>query len=317
MATVVVAIPSEESEVWQLSSEQVPHLTLLYLDDMVSEDRGIERVWGFIAHAANKLNPFYLDVTSRGVLGSDEADVLFFTPKYTKRLDEFRSQLLQDPEIAKAYLSVDQYPQWTPHLTLGYPDSPAKKPKELYNQKIYGVRFDKIALWTDDFAGPEFLLPEPEYSMEEVAMSDQVEDMLAHYGIQGMRWGRRKSEGTSAVEVSTKTNPGKKVIAKGGQNHPPSQDAIRAATFKQKAKASTPDALDTKELQELVNRMNLEQQYTRLTQTKGFFDKIDNDKKKVDKLLSVGESANKAVAFVNSPIGKVLTNIIKAKLKGK
>lgn len=316
MATVVVAIPSEDSEVWQLSSEKIPHLTLLYLDDMVSEDRGIERVWGFIAHAANKLNPFYLDVTSRGVLGSDEADVLFFTPKYTKRLDEFRSQLLQDPEIAKAYLSVEQHPQWTPHLTMGYPDSPAKEPKDPYSKKIFGVCFDKIALWTDEYAGPEFLLPEHDYSVEEVAMSDQIDDMLAHYGVLGMRWGKRKSEGNSVVEVSTTATPGKKVTAKGGQNSPASSDAIRVAAAKQKAKTSTTDSLSTKELQELVNRMNLEQQYSRLTETKGFFDKIDNDKKKVDKLLAAGQTANNVATFLNSPIGKGLKSIVKAKLKG-
>lgn len=314
MSNVIVAIPDEEDHVWKLSSEKVPHMTLLFLDDL-SQDPNLGRVWEFIAHAANNLNPFYLDVTRRGSLGDDNADVLFFNPKYTKKMDEFRSQLLANPVIAKAYLSVDQYPQWTPHLTLGYPDTPAKKIEEPYEHKIFGVRFNKIALWTDDYVGPEFLLPEPEYSVEEVAMSDETEKILAHYGVLGMRWGRRKSEGSSAVEVSTTTAPGKKVVAKGGQNSPPSSDAIRVAAAKQKAKVSTTDSLSTKELQELVNRMNLEQQYNRLTETKGFFDKIDKDKKKVDKLLAAGQTANNVVTFLNSPIGKGLKAVVKAKLR--
>lgn len=313
MSNVIVAVPDEEDLVWKLSSEKIPHMTLLFLDNIL-EDEGVKRVWEYIAHAANNLNPFYLDVTSRGVLGSGEADVLFFNPKYTKKLDEFRSQLLADPVIAKAYLSVDQYSQWTPHLTMGYPDNPAKEQKDPYDKKIWGVRFNKIALWTDDYAGPEFLLPEPEYSIEEVAMNDKTETLLAHYGIKGMRWGRRKSEGSSAVEVSTTATPGKKVTAKGGQNSPPSSDAIRVAAAKQKAKTSTTDALSTKELQELVNRMNLEQQYSRLTETKGFFEKLDSDKKKVDKLMGAGQTANNVVTFINSPVGKALKKVIKAKL---
>ncbi len=314
MTNVIVAVPDADDPVWKISSEKVPHMTLLFLDNIL-EDEGVGRVWQYIAHAANNLNPFYLDVTSRGILGSDEADVVFFNPKYTKKLEEFRSQLLADPVIAKAYLSVEQYPQWTPHLTLGYPENPAKKTKEPLDPKIWGVRFNRIALWTDEYAGPEFLLPEHEYSVEEVAMSDKTELLLAHYGIKGMRWGKRKSEGSSAVEVSTTTAPGKKVVAKGGQNHPAADDAIRVASYKQKAKASTTDALQTKELQELVNRMNLEQQYSRLTETKGFFDKIDNDKKKVDKLLAAGQTANNVATFLNSPIGKGLKAIVKAKLR--
>lgn len=140
----------------------------------------------------------------------------------------------------------------------------------------------------------------------------KADDILAHYGVLGMRWGKRKSDGTSAVEVSTQAVPGKKVTAKGGQNQPAAPDAVRVATYKQKAKASTTDALQTKELQELVNRMNLEQQYSRLTQEKGFFDRLDNDKKKVDKLMSAGQTANNIYTFMNSPIGKGLKTVFES-----
>lgn len=151
---------------------------------------------------------------------------------------------------------------------------------------------------------------------EEVAVSG-VEKMLAHYGIKGMRWGVRRNVGSDGrVEVTTTVRPGQKVVAKGGQGQPAHEDAVRTAVSKQKAKASTTDALSTKELQELVNRMNLEQQYSKLTQQKGFFDKIDQDKKKVDKLIGAGQTANNVYTFLNSPIGKGMKNIIKERLRG-
>lgn len=311
--TAIVAIPDEEDQVWRISSEKVPHMTLLFLDDLAN-DPDVGRIWEYIAHAANtSLHRFYLDVNSRGPLGDDEADVLFFDPKYTKNIDAFRSQLLADPAIAKAYLGVKQYPQWTPHLTMGYPGTPAKKPKEPYEAKFHGVRFNKIALWTGEYSGPEFPLQDQNYSDEEVAMAD-VETMLSHYGIKGMRWGRRKSDpGTSALTITS--NPGQKVMAKGGKNLPAHDDAVKVATAKQKAKGSTTDALSTKELQDLVNRMNLEQQYDRLTKQDGFFEKINKDKKQVDNLLSAGQTANNVYTFLNSPIGKILKTAVKAKLK--
>lgn len=88
-----------------------------------------------------------------------------------------------------------------------------------------------------------------------------AETVLAHYGVKGMKWGKRKSEPTS---VTTTAVPGKRVKAKGGTLQPASDDAVRAAASKQRAKKSTTDSLSNKELQELVTRMNLEQQYARL-----------------------------------------------------
>lgn len=72
-----------------------------------------------------------------------------------------------------------------------------------------------------------------------------LDDVLAHYGVKGMHWGVRKA-----------------------RNAPPgpaqSSDSKRTDEFAARAKAGGHKALDTKELQELVNRMNLEQQYNRL-----------------------------------------------------
>jgi phage gp16-like protein len=92
--------------------------------------------------------------------------------------------------------------------------------------------------------------------------------VLAHYGTKGMHWGVRTksqySETTSKSEVAMKERPGKKLRTKGGKELPASADAKKVAVSKQQARKSSTDSLSTKDLQELVNRMNLEQQYSRL-----------------------------------------------------
>lgn len=83
---------------------------------------------------------------------------------------------------------------------------------------------------------------------------------LRHYGVKGMKWGVRKAPRA----VATKQKPGDYIQSKGGQRQPGSEDAFRTQTYRQMAKASTTDSLSNKELQALVNRMNLEQNYARL-----------------------------------------------------
>lgn len=311
----VVAIPEDDDYVWRLSSEKVPHLTVLYLGEVSEED--VSRIVEFTSHLCeSSLRPFGLNVDHRGVLGDDKADVLFFTKDKRElgRISDARGFFLKDPTIYRYFNSIFQYPDWTPHLTMGYPKSPAKEDKRDYPRTSY-VYFDKIAVWIDDYEGPTFQLKHPNHDLAEEVYMSEVDEMLAHFGVKGMKWGRRMSEGTSSVEVSTTVKPGQKVVAKGGKGQPPHEDAIRVATAKQKAKSSTTDSLSNKELQDLVNRMNLEQQYSRLTKQDGFFEKLNKDKKNVDNLLSAGETANKAYAFVNSPVGKVLKEVVKAKLK--
>ena len=75
-----------------------------------------------------------------------------------------------------------------------------------------------------------------------------VDEVLAHFGVKGMRWGQRKAEDSIPA-----------------QRTPPSHDAVAAAVYKDKVKSGGTNALTTKELQDLVNRMNLEQQYGRMS----------------------------------------------------
>ncbi|WGH21696.1 hypothetical protein SEA_INKED_7 [Arthrobacter phage Inked] len=88
--------------------------------------------------------------------------------------------------------------------------------------------------------------------------NDNAHDFLEHYGIKGMRWGKRKA---GDVEKATVSVNNKEVDAGPVKA---STDAVTVGGYKSRVAAGGIDALSTKELQTLVNRQNLEQQYERL-----------------------------------------------------
>lgn len=116
-------------------------------------------------------------------------------------------------------------------------------------------------------------------------LPDEV--VIRHYGVQGMKWGVRRDR--TPEPVVTITQPGKRVKSKGGKNQGPSEDAVAVSTFHQTAKKSTTDALSTKELQQLVNRMQLEKQFAELEKS-GVRD--SQGKKFVKEYLSTADNKN-------------------------
>lgn len=304
---VVVALPSQDDPVRKISSEKEPHLTLLYLGDPGFDQTLTDHVADFVEHAASQITQFQLDVESRGDLGDQNADVLFFDKRWTKDVATFRTQLLQNDLIAKAYLSAEQYPEWTPHLTLGYPTSPAKKLPEGYD-KIYSVSFDRISIWTGDYIGPTFQLKR--YEME-VAMS-QLErgrsfltGEVSHYGVKGMHWGVRKGDsGGSGSAPASKPTPKPRV----------SEDAKNVEKAFVKIDRGGTDALSNHELQSVVNRMNLEQQYQRLTSSPSpkQANELERGHAAVKQMLGIGKTVNDVHKFMRSPAGKALKNGFKA-----
>lgn len=82
-------------------------------------------------------------------------------------------------------------------------------------------------------------------------MLDNVMDDLTHYGVMGMKWGKRKAANQAGSESKRKRKPKKLSRA----------DAM--AKDLQDAKKMSP-----KELQEKVNKLRLEHEYVRLNSTK-------------------------------------------------
>jgi 2'-5' RNA ligase len=246
----IVAIPSEDDYVWKLSSEKVPHMTILFLgEELQNEQNTME----FIQHVVNTtLCRFGMNVSRRGTLGPKDADVLFFDTRYAKQIENFRANLLKNSNIFQAYNSVEQYPEWTPHLTMGYPESPAK-PDERDYPGIHWVNFDKIAIWVNDYEGPEFVLDESNYDSP-LAYSDMgFDDMLSHFGIKGMHWGVRKDVVSASKDIN-KAVTGLR------------RDPTKTAHQQKVSQAGGLHRISDKDLEAMLKRMESERKFQKIMQ---------------------------------------------------
>ena len=269
---VIVAIPTEDDYVNKISSEKVAHMTLLFLGE-VEKVKNFNQILGFVQHAAGQsLTRFGMDVDRRGTLGPEEADVLFFSKSRWsgfEAINDFRSYLLKNDNIRTAYDSVEQFPEWIPHLTLGYPETPAN-PDERDYPGINYVNFDRIAVWYDDFAGTEFPLKTPMWdlgvAMGETLAKKAIENVLTHFGVKGMKWGvrRKATVGPQEVVVRDSRITGRGLRTSGGAGHPATESAMRARRIGQIGKKSGLKALTDDELQTYARRIQLEQSVRRL-----------------------------------------------------
>jgi hypothetical protein len=95
--------------------------------------------------------------------------------------------------------------------------------------------------------------------------AEVVENILAHHGVKGMRWGvrRKATVGPQEVIISDK-RIGKGIKTSGGSGHPAHPDAVRARTSGQVGKKSGVTSLSNADLKAYNERLNLEQNYKRL-----------------------------------------------------
>jgi hypothetical protein len=111
-----------------------------------------------------------------------------------------------------------------------------------------------------------------------------VTQFLEHHGVKGQKWGIRN----------------KRVSTTAGHKKPPSIDARRAAELRQRPLSS----LSNQQLRTVNDRMNLEQNYSRLNPTK-----IQSGKRKAGELLATAGLGVTAYSIITGPAGKALANL--------
>ena len=72
---VIVAIPDENDRVWKVSSEQVPHLTLLFLGD-TNEVANLDKIMSAVVTIVGGLGASQITCTDPESEGDDTDDVI-------------------------------------------------------------------------------------------------------------------------------------------------------------------------------------------------------------------------------------------------
>lgn len=124
---------------------------------------------------------------------------------------------------------------------------------------------------------------------------NKTDEFLEHYGVPGMKWGRRKSSGNSAVP------------------RPVSEDYATAKAAKDKKAATGLNSLSNKEIQAVITRTNLERQYKSLNPNV-----VKRGETYVKTGLGAVALASSVYALRNNTLVKKTASLIKAltKLKG-
>jgi len=119
-----------------------------------------------------------------------------------------------------------------------------------------------------------------------------LENVLAHHGVKGMKWGVRRSATQLASRAKGKVDEvveGKKA-KKTAKAAARSEDHLKVAALTEKSRELGRASLSNKELEAVIARKNLEVQYAKLNPTV-----IDRGISTIDKLMGQHTKFNTAV----------------------
>lgn len=140
---IVALIPAEGDPIMAASSsEPSAHITTVWMGDD-PELIDVDAILAEVATLAEVFEPFTVAPDKRGTLGDDGADVVFVDGADLFALRE--ALLAEGTAVRAAFDAVEQFPEWTPHITLGYPDNPARTDYDIADHAE--VSIDRIAVW--------------------------------------------------------------------------------------------------------------------------------------------------------------------------
>lgn len=187
----VVALPRATDPI-RLVGDEDKHATLLFLGEMATLPSDAKEVLTeTLQNVAQLFSPFSEQVVDVARLGSDNPPALV-AMLTNNALTQIRQALLINPKVGEYLQNTQQYPNFTAHVTLAYPDYQGEIPLRKTMQQLFRVRFDRLALWW----GEEQIEFSLEMSDNAMAQAEKLEAFLAHHGVKGMKWGVRRSDNT-------------------------------------------------------------------------------------------------------------------------
>lgn len=174
-STVIVALPAATDPISAASSERSgAHATLLFLGDSAALDEQALKAAVSDFVTKGKVGIITEQVNGSATLGADAADVVLFD---AANLVFIRSGLLEQDALLQAYSSVEQFPTWLPHVTLGYPETPA-----LAKYVGEAITFDRLAVWHGEsrteypLGGSVVPAEEPKSLPEKLRLNDEYKE---------------------------------------------------------------------------------------------------------------------------------------------
>lgn len=201
---VIVAVPAPMDPI-RLVGDEEKHATILFFGDKSTLPTDAKKILSeTIQNVTRLFMPFGESVVDISRLGSDTPPALVAMLNGAC-LSKIRDALLINPAVGEYLSNATQYPQYTPHVTLGYPDYQGEAELRKIAQNLYRVRFDRLSLWWGaeriDFS-LDAALADAEMA-QSVTLAD-AEDYLAHFGVKGMKWGVRKDHfGVGGIDLAT------------------------------------------------------------------------------------------------------------------
>lgn len=193
---VIVAVPPVMDPV-RLVGQTDKHATLLFFGETATLPYGAkEALLQTLSLTAKMFTPFSEEVGSVSRLGGDDPPALVANLSGFM-LNKIRDTMLVDRRFAEYLKNATQHPQYTPHVTLDYPDYQGEAQLRELAKSLYKVRFDRLALWWGD-EQIEFSLGFDSGTMDVAAHAADVEKFFAHVGKKGMKWGVRNADNVAA-----------------------------------------------------------------------------------------------------------------------
>lgn len=186
---LVVLLPADDDPITAATSEDQAHMTFVWMGDVSDiDDAARAAIGGEVSSYATALDgPIVVPVMRRGQLGDDGADVAFL--ERSDSLLAARDGLMESsPNLLAAHDAAEQFPEWTPHVTLGYPEGVEGGPA-VGEYDGTEVTFDRLGLWlggdyteypmggvVSDTIIADAAAQEPGILAEEYEADDELED---------------------------------------------------------------------------------------------------------------------------------------------